>query len=71
MENKKLKATTTIRIPRFVNMLLWKFGANRRKKILKFFGLWTFEDELFEILSDEIRNEIDKEILATVKTNEN
>jgi len=50
---------------------LRKLGAEKRKRILTFFGLWTAEDELYEILSEEIRNEIDKEILAKVKINEN
>lgn len=63
----KLKASTTIFVPRWINFVLWKFGAKSRKRILKFFGLWTFEDELFEILSEEIRNEIDAEIIKSIK----
>jgi len=64
-----MKAETTIKIPRWVNIILWRLGAKRRKYILQFFGLWTIEDEIFEILSDEIRKEIDAEIIARVKVN--
>lgn len=66
-----MKAEKKINLPRWSDRLLWKLGAEKRKRILKFFGLWTIEDELFEMLSEEIRNEIDKEILAKVKINEN
>lgn len=67
MNNKKIKAETTIKIPRWANIILWKLGSKNRKRILKFFGLWTFEDELFEILSEELRKEIDSEIIKTIK----
>ena len=69
--NKKIKAKTTIKIPRWANVILWKLGSKNRKRILKFFGLWTFEDELFEILSEEIQIEIDNEIIKNVKINAN
>jgi hypothetical protein len=66
-----MKAETKINLPKWIDKVIWKLGANKRKRILTFFGLWTIEDELFEILSDEIRNEIDAEILSKVKINEN
>ena len=70
MANKNIKAETKINLPRWTDRLLWKLGADKRKRILKFFGLWTMEDELFEILSEEIRNEIDAEILKSIKIHE-
>jgi len=69
--NKKLKAETTIMLPKWIDKILWKFGANKRKRILKFFGFWTVEDELFEILSEEIRNEIDNEIFSKISLSNN
>lgn len=33
------------------------------KSVLKLFGYWNVEDELVEILAEEIREEIDKEII--------
>jgi len=65
-----MKAETKIYLPRWTNRLLWKLGAEKRKRILKFFGLWTMEDELFEMLSEEIKNEIDAEILSRLKIDE-
>lgn len=64
-----MKAETTIKMPRWADRLLWKLGANKQKRILKFFGQWTYDDELYEILAEEIRNEIDAEILNTIKIN--
>jgi hypothetical protein len=69
--NKNLKAETTIMLPKWIDKILWKFGANKRKRILKFFGFWTVEDELFEILSEEIRHEIDNEILENILLSKN
>lgn len=69
MKTRDLIAACTIRSPNLMNRVLWKLGAERRKRILKFFGKWTIEDELFEILSDEIRKKIDMEILSKVKVN--
>lgn len=69
MKTKDLITTYTIRSTNLLNRVLWKLGAERRKRVLKFFGKWTMEDELFEILSDEIRKEIDMEILSKVKVN--
>jgi len=71
MTIENIKAETTIHLPKWIDKVLWKLGAEKRKRILKFFGLWTIEDELFEMLSEEIRNEIDAEILSKVKINEN
>lgn len=50
-----------------LNKVLWKFGARRRKKILQFFGKWSNEDDLFEILAKEITREINTEIMESVK----
>lgn len=46
---------------------LWKFGTSRRKKILKFFGKWTIEDEIYEILAEEIQKEINKELIESIR----
>lgn len=69
MKTRELIAACTIRSTNLLNIVLWKLGAERRKRVLKFFGKWTIEDELFEILSDEIRKEIDMEIMSKVKGN--
>ena len=57
-----MKTETTIHLPKWIDKVLWKLGAEKRKRILKFFGLWTIEDELFEMLAEERRKEVDAEI---------
>jgi hypothetical protein len=49
------------------NRLLWKLGAHRRKRVLKFFGKWTIEDDLAEILAEEIQQEINQELIERIK----
>jgi hypothetical protein len=63
----KMLAQYRYKYDRWIESILWKLGAVRRKKILKFFGKWTIEDELYEILAEEITKEIDKEVLSKMK----
>lgn len=51
------------KIKYWISEKLRKLGPARRKKILEFLGWWTVEDEIFDILAEEITNEIDKELI--------
>jgi hypothetical protein len=58
-----VKVEYKIKYDATLSKFLWWLGSSKRKKILKFFGKWTLEDELYEILTEEIQNEINKELI--------
>jgi hypothetical protein len=72
VQDRSIKTEIKIKFISCFDRILWKLGAKNRKKIRKFLGLWSIEDNLYEILAEEIQKEIDAEILESIRlTNEN
>jgi len=68
---KDTEATYTFeklsRTERIVRKILSRSSVKTQKKWLKRFGYWDFEDDLFEILQEEITNEINQEIIKKIQ----